>query len=203
MSPKPRRRALAALIRVAATTMSIGVAGVAAAQNPHPEIDNARVAVFRAAGPLPASPHDFVTISSAGAVAFGHKGEAPGPVQAGAVVIELKDSGRAVLANTSGYPNAFPRAHARKLLENDRVIVWSYRWLPGKPTPMHFHDKDTVVVFQDDTTLTSTTPDGKSVTSRSPRGEISFNPRGRIHFETLVRGSGPGGSGGATITELK
>jgi hypothetical protein len=51
------------------------------------------------------------------------------------------------IANTSGLPAAFPRRGAKKLLENDRVIVWSYRWTLGDATPMHFHDKDALVVY--------------------------------------------------------
>lgn len=33
-----------------------------------------------------------------------------------------------------------PNRHLDKLLENDRVIVWHYRWLLNDPTPMHFHE---------------------------------------------------------------
>jgi hypothetical protein len=51
------------------------------------------------------------------------------------------------LANTSGFPNAFPRPNSRKLFENDNVVVWDYTWTTGVPTPMHFHDKDVVVVY--------------------------------------------------------
>ena len=38
----------------------------------------------------------------------------------------------------------------KKLLENARVIVWDYTWTPGVATPMHFHDKDVVVYYQED-----------------------------------------------------
>lgn len=65
-------------------------------------------------------------------------------------------------------------------------------------TPMHFHDKDVVVVFLEDGDLSSTTPDGQVVVNSYTSGAARFNPRGRIHTETLVRGKQH-----AIITELK
>ena len=41
------------------------------------------------------------------------------------------------------------------MLENDKVIVWDYVWRPHEPTPMHFHDKDTLVVFEETGALQS------------------------------------------------
>ena len=38
------------------------------------------------------------------------------------IAIGLKNHLVAPLANNSGYPNAYPRPHIEKLLENDRVI---------------------------------------------------------------------------------
>ena len=46
------------------------------------------------------------------------------------------------------------------------MVVWNYAWQPGKKTPMHFHDKDTLVVFEDTGALSSTTQDGKVVVTR-------------------------------------
>ena len=65
-------------------------------------------------------------------------------------------------------------------------------------TPMHFHDKDVVVVFLDDGDLSSTTPDGKVTTNSYTSGTVRFNARDRTHTETLVRGKQR-----AIITELK
>ena len=62
--------------------------------------------------------------------------------------------------NTSGYPLGFPRTCSGKVLDNERVVVWNYSWAPNTPTPMHFHDKDIVVVYQYDGSLKSTTPHG-------------------------------------------
>jgi hypothetical protein len=114
------------------------------------------------------------------------------------VVIDLKNKAVPPLENTSGYPNAFPRPGVRKLLENDRVIVWDYTWTPGQPTPMHFHDKDVVVTYIEAGALKSTTPDGQSTMNEFSAGTIRFNTRDRVHTEELVRGKAR-----AIITELK
>jgi hypothetical protein len=170
------------------------------AQGVQPSIDNERITVWDTTSPLPPAAHDFVAVSSSGkrSAVFGHKGDIPGVAGERTVVIELKDHPVAPIPNNSGYPLAFPRARAKKLLENDRVIVWSYSWNLNEPTPMHFHDKDIVVVFEEDSALKSTTPDGKSVVNENKSGDIRFNRRDRIHSELLVRGTGS-----AVMTELK
>jgi len=114
------------------------------------------------------------------------------------IVITLKNAKVAPLKNTTGYPNAFPRPGNVKVYEDARVIVWDYTWTLGKATPMHFHDKDVVVIYLDNGTLKSTTTDGKSVTNKRTTGETYFNPRDRVHTETLTEGKLR-----AIITELK
>jgi len=165
-----------------------------------PIIDNDRVTVRDVTSPLPAAQRDFVAVSltKKGTAVLGHKGDTPGKAGERTIVIELKDHPVAPLDNKTGYPNAFPRPHVKKLIENDRVIVWSYHWNPGEPTPMHFHDKDVVVVYEEDTALKSTTPDGKSVVNEYTDGQVKFNLRDRTHTELLVRGTGS-----AVMTELK
>ena len=114
------------------------------------------------------------------------------------IVIELKDLPVTPPANETGYPLAFPRKHAKKLLENAQVVVWDYVWNPGEATPMHFHDKDAVVVFEETGALKSTTPDGKSIVAEFKFGDVRFNPHGRSHSEILASGKAH-----AVITELK
>jgi hypothetical protein len=179
------------------TAMSAGPSPGAGVQ---PSIDNERVTVLDTMSPLPPAERDFVAVSVSGkpSALFGRKGDIPGVAGSRTVVIELKDHRVAPIPNNSGFPNAFPRRGARKLLENDRAIVWSYRWHLGEPTPMHFHDKDVVVVFEEDSAIQSTTPDGKSVVNEGKLGDTRFSPRGRTHSELLVRGSAS-----AVITELK
>jgi hypothetical protein len=181
-------------------TAFIALAVCFAAQAAQPIIDNERITVFDVTDRLPSAAHDFVAVSLTrkGTAVLGHKGDTPGQAGERTIVIELKDHPVAPLPNKSGYPNAFPRPRVKKLLENDRVIVWSYHWNPGEPTPMHFHDKDVVVVYQEDTALKSTTPDGQGVVNEYKDGQTKFNLRDRSHTELLVRGTGS-----AVMTELK
>jgi hypothetical protein len=170
------------------------------AHGAQPIIDNERVTVWDTTSALAPAEHDFVAVSlsETGTASFGHKGDVPGKTGSRTVLIELKDHPVAPIPNDSGYPDAFPRPRVKKLLENDRVIVWSYSWNLGEPTPMHFHDKDVVVVYEEDTALKSTTPDGSSVTNEYKSGEIRFNGRNRTHTELLMKGTGS-----AVMTELK
>jgi hypothetical protein len=165
-----------------------------------PVLDNERITVWDTTQRLPPAQHDFVAVSLSrkGTAHFGRQGEAPGKPGERTVVVELKDHAVPPLANTSGYPLAFPRPHARKLLENEKVVVWDYVWWPHEPSPMHFHDKDALVVYEATGALQSTTPDGKATVNEIKFGDIRFNRRDRTHTELLLRGRGH-----AVITELK
>src|ERR1700722_14375897 len=165
-----------------------------------PLVDNEHVTVWDTAEVLPPASHDFieVSLSRKGTASFGHQGDRPGKSGARTIVIELKDLPVIPLANDTGYPLAFPRKHVKKLLENSQVVVWDYSWRPGEATPMHFHDKDAVVVFEATGALKSTTPDGKSVVAEINFSGVRFNPRGRTHTEILVSGKAH-----AVIAELK
>jgi hypothetical protein len=165
-----------------------------------PLIDNDRVTVWDTTSALPPAAHDFVAVplSHKGTALWGHQGTVPAKDGSRTIVIELKDNSPTPIPNNSGYPLAFPRPHARKLLENDRVIVWDYVWHPGKPTPMHFHDKDALAVFESNGALKSTTPDRKQVVTDVKYAQVSFNHRDRTHTELLVSGHAH-----ALIIELK
>lgn len=162
-----------------------------------PAIDNDRVTVWDANAPPNARPVDSVVVFLSGSAVFVPKGALP-KLTGRSMVIDLKDHPVAPIANPTKYPLGFPRPGSKKLLENDRVIVWDYEWTPGVATPMHFHDKDVVVVFLEDGDLKSTTPDGKEVVNAYTAGTVRFNLRDRTHMETLVRGKQR-----AIITELK
>ena len=161
-----------------------------------PLIDNDRVTIWDATGPG-AQPLDAVVVSFSGSAVFLAKGMTP-KAEGRSIVIDLKDHPVPPIANTSGYPLAFPRPGSKKILENERVIVWDYTWTPGVATPMHFHDKAAVVVFMEDGDLSSTTLDGQVVVNPWTPGTVRFNAAGRTHTETLVRGKQH-----AIVTELK
>lgn len=162
-----------------------------------PLIENDRVTVWEVTAVRNARPVDAVVISLAGTAEYLPKG-ATSKIAGRSILIELKDHASTAMANTTGYPLAFPRPGSKKILENARVIVWDYAWSPGVPTPMHFHDKDVVVVYLDDGDLTSTTPEGQVVVNPYTFGAARFNLGNRTHTETLTRGKQR-----AIITELK
>jgi hypothetical protein len=165
-----------------------------------PVLDNERVTAWDTTTPLPPAQHDFIAVSLShpGTATFGRKGEVAGKTGARTVVIELKDHPLPAIANTSGYPLAFPRANAKKLLENDKVVVWDNAWHTGTPTPMHYHDKDAFVVYESSGALQSTDSDGKQSGIDFKFGQVRFSPRDHSHSEVLVSGEGH-----AVILELK
>jgi hypothetical protein len=191
----------AGFIALCSTALSFAALGFAAPVHAaDPVIDNERLTVWDTTSALPPAQHDFVAVflSRKGTAFFGHKGDIPSKDGERTVVIELKDQKVAPIANETNFPPAFPRPRSTKLLENDRVVVWNYAWRTGVPTPMHFHDKDALVVYEATGALQSTTPDGKSVVNEYKFGDIRFNRRDRVHTERLVKGRAR-----AVITELK
>lgn len=211
------RKAALPRLAFAALVAALGGAGFSAAQTgdlaqsvlDKPLIDNERVSVWdctwtsAAPAAVLSQTDEAVWISiapSAGEVVHWAKGEARQPkAKTGrAIVIDLKDHPVPPIKNTSGYPNAFPRPGSKKVFENPRIVVWDYSWKTGKPTPMHFHDKDVVAVFLGKGSLQSTTPDGTATVSKWEPGDTRFNARDRAHTETLVDGQMR-----AILTELK
>ena len=163
-------------------------------------IDNQRVTVWESTGQVPentGSDRVVVDLQKPGNAVFVKKGDAL-PRRQHAIVISLKDVKIAPTPNSTKYPLAFPREGVKKVFENDRVIIWDYTWIKGRPTVMHFHDKDVVVVYMADGKLKSTTPDGKSVVNDISFGKTTFNAPNRSHSEELVEGSAR-----AVITEFK
>jgi len=170
-----------------------------------PIVDNDRVTVWDVTAGDPAAPKHagdtmWISLSRPGEVAFRAAGQRFDPAALGgrAIAIDLKDRNVEPLANTSGYPNAFPRPGVKKLFENARVVVWDYSWQSRVPTPMHFHDKDVVVVYVENGSLKSTTVDGQSSANEFSAGAVRYNQRNRIHTEMLTSDKAR-----AIITELK
>ena len=198
------------LAGIALALMAATLPGLADA--PAPVIDNDWVSVRDIAlvpgvpGPALTHPGDYavlyisggriktngtVTSHEAGSAGFGHGGtvgDTAMDAPAREVVIDLKDAPSGTVPNTTGLPLAFPRPGSRKVFENSRVIVWNYTWLPGKPTPMHFHDKNVVVVYAGNGPLKGVSPDGKEVVNNYKVGEIRFNAANRAHYEVLTEG---------------
>ena len=143
LPPAGKACILGAVLRVSIYLLALSFAS--ASYGAAPIIDNERVTVWDATNALPPAEHDFVAVplSQKGIALLGHRGNIPSKDGARTIVIELKDSSPGQISNNSGYPAAFPRPQAKKLSENGGVIVW----YPNEPTPMHFHDKDALAVF--------------------------------------------------------
>lgn len=160
-----------------------------------PIIENQRVRVWEDHAPKGWFEFDTVLVDSDGKVTFKGVGS---PASDAKLVIGLKRFKAEPLKNPTKFPLAMPRPGGKKIFENKRVIVWDYRWPTGVPTPMHFHDKDVVVLFLEEGELKSTTSSGEVTLNQYKPGTIRFNTRDRVHTEELVRGTER-----AIITELK
>lgn len=168
--------------------------------------DRDTVLVFLTGGKLEATGADglsHVVAHQTGDVEFVPKGpmshrRGASQEPARTIVIQLEGASPPALANPTGLRDAFDRPGIEKVFANDEVTVWRYTWAFGKRTPLHFHPRDTVVVYLADGVLKSTTPDGKSVLNPNSFGFTKFSPRGRTHYEELVEGKAS-----AVMVELK
>jgi hypothetical protein len=114
------------------------------------------------------------------------------------VVVWLKNVKPKTIANPTQYPTAWPRPGAVKALETDRVIVWNYSWIKGRPAPMHFHIHQQVVAERFDGAIKTITPDGKATVGPTKAGEIRFTEPARLHSEEW-----DSGKVSAVVLELK
>jgi hypothetical protein len=75
-------------------------------------------------------------------------------------------------------PNAFPRAGAKQLIDNERVTVWDVTVEKAKVTPMHRHSLDFVIVDLADATVKVTSQNGHVGVNSAKKGQVRFNPKG-------------------------
>jgi hypothetical protein len=163
---------------------------------PGPTIEHAGdyVILYSQGGRIRTADGKTVTYPSGGAF-FGHGGTTSDTATDGPaheVVVDLKGAPSKTVPNTTGLPLAFPRPGSKKVLENEKVQVWNYAWQIGKPTAMHFHNTEVVVVYLGDGDIASTTPDGKTTTTHHNPGHIVFYAPNRTHTEELVKGEQSG-----------
>jgi hypothetical protein len=201
-----------------ALALSLAAAPLLAADEPQPLFDNPEVVVLdlhlakgQASPPSSATFDTVILYASGGEVrseaakgpatterhSFGDavfipKGKGVREVATGTepvhLVVATLKAPPSRIANPGGLPLAFPRPGAVKRLENDRVVVWNYTWRKNVPTPMHFHDKDVVLVYRYDATVRSTALDGMFVDNTHKAGEVRFNKAERVHSELLLSG---------------
>ena len=121
-----------------------------------------------------------------------HKEEAVGsrgdPERRG-IMVDLKDSAPRPLSTQSGLEAAFPREGASDAIDNARVRIWDYTWLPDKPVARHIHERDSVEVFVAPGTLVTKLADGRESSKTVAYGDARFVPRGQVDSEVAVNGS--------------
>lgn len=121
-----------------------------------------------------------------------HKEEAVGgpndPEQL-AIMVDLKEPEASGGVTSSQMQPAFPREGAKDVLDNARVRMWDYTWVPEKPVAMHIHDLDSVEIIVTGGTRRMKTPDGKEELRTVAMKEARFVPRGRVDSEEAVDSS--------------
>jgi quercetin dioxygenase-like cupin family protein len=80
-------------------------------------------------------------------------------------------------------PPPFPRPNAVKMLDNDRVQVWSVVWPKGQPTPLHRHIYDITGTYTAPGDRVITEVDGSKRSVTNAAGGIVWQFKGLTHIE--------------------
>jgi hypothetical protein len=80
-------------------------------------------------------------------------------------------------------PPPFPRPNAVKMLDNDRVQVWSVVWPKGQPTPLHRHIYDITGTYIAPGDRVITDVDGSKRPVTNAAGGIVWQFKGLTHVE--------------------
>jgi quercetin dioxygenase-like cupin family protein len=100
-----------------------------------------------------------------------------------AIVTELKPVASARAQVASKYPPAYPREGAKKILENDRVILWDVTLENKRRTAMHDHPYDFMSVTLTPGAIKDVGLDGTIEQRQFEVGQVRFQNRGRIHAD--------------------
>ena len=92
-------------------------------------------------------------------------------------------TGLVALVLAQGYPPAFPRANATKLIDTERITVWDIVWPKGQPSPLHRHVYDQVGTYYQAGGRIITNLDGTKRSSTTAIGALSTTRRGTTHVE--------------------
>jgi quercetin dioxygenase-like cupin family protein len=88
-----------------------------------------------------------------------------------------------ITALAQNYPAPYPRANAKQVLANDRVIVWDVTWPKGQPTAMHEHPFDQLSVTLRGGSVRVSKQGGPVTVNQSTIGFVAFTPKGTVHME--------------------
>ena len=106
-----------------------------------------------------------------------------------AFLIEIKEATLAPDPIPDGAVPAWPREEAKKILENDFVIVWDYTFAADLKVPLHYHDRDQIIVSLASGKIRMIPPHGEPRISEGRVGRAVFVPRGALHREEYVAGT--------------
>src|SRR5947207_2295155 len=80
-------------------------------------------------------------------------------------------------ATASKYPPAYPREGARKILENDRVILWDVTLENNRRTATHSHPYDILSVTLTPGAIRDIGPDGVIEERRFEAGQVRYQTK--------------------------
>lgn len=100
-----------------------------------------------------------------------------------AIVTELKPVTPGGALTASKYPPAYPREGARKILENDRVILWDVTLENNRRTAMHSHPYDFMSVTLTPGAIRDVGLDGAVEERQFEVGQVRFQNKGRVHAD--------------------
>jgi len=104
-------------------------------------------------------------------------------------LMELKEATPPPDPLPEGVAPAWPRAGATKILDNELVVVWDYTFSEAMDVPLHFHDKDQIVVTLGAGRFRVVPSNGEPLEREVQPGRAAFVPRGELHREEFVSGS--------------
>ena len=105
------------------------------------------------------------------------------------MTVELKDEKVAAGTPNTSAPEGFPREGARLVVENNRVAVWDYTYLPGRIVPLHIHNRDAVVVPVDPGEIRVQFRNGETRITKLVPGEALFFSGADAHSEEVTVGT--------------
>jgi len=105
------------------------------------------------------------------------------------LTVELKDEKIAARTPNTSAPEGFPREGARLVVENERVAVWDYTYVPGRAVPLHIHNRDAVVIPVDPGEIRVQFRNGETRTTKLVPGEALFFSGADAHSEEVSVGT--------------
>jgi quercetin dioxygenase-like cupin family protein len=100
-----------------------------------------------------------------------------------AIVTELKPVAPGPAPAAAKYPPAYPREGAKKILENDRVILWDVTLENSRRTEVHMHPYDIMSVTIVPGAIRDVGVDGTIEERRFEMGQVRYQTQGRVHAD--------------------